>query len=167
MPRKKQKAGGEPASDQVTEPPASADASKADAAVEDEAATAATELAGDASEPAPSEDPVSEDAEPETPADPSEPQTAADAALTQPQASDPVGDAETYPCQVRVTNNTRMPIQIPAVKLGIGPAPASAVIVLNTAADRAALVSDLETLRTLNGFADDAFQVTAETEVTE
>lgn len=99
---------------------------------------------------------------PEVPADPVQPPTGEDGSSAN---SDDLGPEEvapqepSYPCQVQVTNNTRMPVEVPASGLALGPAPASTVITVQDQGSFTALLNDLDALRELNGFGEDAFTI--------
>lgn len=82
-----------------------------------------------------------------------------DTAATLEGADEPV-----FPIRVRVTNHTRMPVQTAAVPISLGPAPSHAVVVISGQREYDSLTSDLESLRVLNGFGDDAFVIEALTE---
>lgn len=64
-----------------------------------------------------------------------------------------------YPILARVTNNTRMPVQMTAVPLGLNAAPHSEEVVIPTQGHHESLLADLAALRALNDFAEDAFVV--------
>lgn len=63
-----------------------------------------------------------------------------------------------FPLRARVKNNTRMPVQVPALHLDL-PASGEATITLYSEGDFKTLHSDLTALFSLNGFGEDAFSV--------
>ena len=63
-----------------------------------------------------------------------------------------------FPLRARITNKTRMPVQVPALHLDL-PASGEATITLYSEGDFKTLHSDLTALFSLNGFGDDAFTV--------
>lgn len=63
-----------------------------------------------------------------------------------------------FPLRARVKNNTRMPVQVPALHLDL-PASGEATITLYSEGDFKTLYSDLTALFSLNGFGEDAFSV--------
>lgn len=69
-----------------------------------------------------------------------------------------------YPQRLRVTNNTRMPVQVVVVPLQLGPAPSFADVTVHGEREHEALLSDLDALRALNGFDGNAFEVNPITE---
>lgn len=63
-----------------------------------------------------------------------------------------------FPLRARVKNNTRMPVQVPALHLDL-PASGEATITIYSEGDFKTLHSDLTALFSLNGFGEDAFSV--------
>lgn len=63
-----------------------------------------------------------------------------------------------FPLRARVTNNTRMPVQVPALHLDL-PASGEATITIYSEGDFKTLHSDLTALFSLNGFRENAFTV--------
>lgn len=63
-----------------------------------------------------------------------------------------------FPLRVRVTNNTRMPVQLAVVALDL-PAADSKTITVAGQREFDAMQADLQCLRNLNGFPEDAFEV--------
>lgn len=67
--------------------------------------------------------------------------------------------AVAYPQRVRVTNNTRMPVQVPALHLDLPAGPGHADVTLYSGGDFQTLHGDLSALFALNGFGEDAFTI--------
>jgi hypothetical protein len=162
MARGKKKVGVDPAAPTATAEPQVAVAESTAPAPETvpdaDGATAADVVSVETVVEAPVSAPVVDDA-PSVPAleDEGEP-TQEDGGKTDEAAGSEPGPSE-YPKRVRVTNCTRMPIQIAVVPLAVGPAPASSVITVPGEREYAAMLADLNALRELNGFDDDAFKV--------
>lgn len=93
-------------------------------------------------------------------------QAAANIAAAAASTAGDVGDAEEleFPARIRVTNNTRMPIQVPAVDLSVDASPAFGETTLNTRGAYDTMLRDLEALRLLGGFSEGAFTVEFVTE---
>lgn len=83
------------------------------------------------------------------------------------EQEDDSGEEIAYPARARVTNNTRMPIQMTAVPLWLGPAPDYVDVVIPGKGEHDSLLFDLEAVRKLNGFGVDAFVVEVLTEESE
>lgn len=161
MARGKKKVGADPATPTATAEPQVAVAESTapapevapDAGGAPAADVASVETAAEVTASAP----VADDA-PSAPAPEDEGEPAPDDEETEEAAGSEPGPSE-YPKRVRVTNCTRMPIQIAVVPLAVGPAPASSVITVPGEREYAAMLADLRALRELNGFDDDAFKV--------
>lgn len=69
-----------------------------------------------------------------------------------------------FPLRVRVTNNTRMPVQLAVVALYLGAAPSAQTVTVQGRSEYDAMLADLSSLRALNGFDTDAFVVEPLTE---
>lgn len=72
-----------------------------------------------------------------------------------------------FPLRVRVTNFTRMPVQVPWATLEVGPAPAYATTVVRSEQQLQSLCAELEVLAKLNGLGHEAFAVEPEKEEVE
>ena len=81
-----------------------------------------------------------------------------DAAGADPEPTAQGTPAVAFPLLVRVANQTRMPVQVPAVHLDL-PASGEATIIIYSEGDLKTLHSDLNALFSLNGFREDAFTI--------
>lgn len=69
-----------------------------------------------------------------------------------------------FPALVRVTNNTRMPVQIIVVPVALGASPSAEVAVAKSEGDFLSLLRDLDVIAQLNNFGPDAYSIEVLTE---
>lgn len=147
--------------DDATDAPAAADPVAADTAP-DEAGESTAEAGGDAELDALNTANVVELLEQ------TDPQAAAEVAAvgvdTAATVADRGGDALAFPLRVRVTNRTRMPVQLAVVPLDLRAAPDAQTVTVPGQREYDAMLTDLSSLRALNGFDEDAFVVEPLTE---
>ena len=119
-----------------------------------EAVSEATQVAADAAAPAAANTALVGEATPAAGADDGIDTVADTAAKDVPTAGPVTG----FPLRARVRNNTRMPVQVPALNLDL-PASGEATITIYSEGDFKTLHSDLTALFSLNGLGEDAFTV--------
>lgn len=163
MPRGKKKVGADPAAPIKTGEPLAAVAESTAPAPESAPAADVNPAAGVTSVETVVEAPASAPVADDVPTD-ATPQPEGEGA-TVPEDGGTTDETESspseYPKRIRITNNTRMPIQIAVVPLAVGPAPASSVVTVPGEREYDAMMADLKALRELNGFDDEAFKVEA------